>query len=50
MDIDLELPINWEILGNPLNWLIVVMILIAVSYSAYVVHANSRALIPQLTS
>ncbi len=47
-EISLDLPINWDILGNPLNWLIVVMILIFVAYGAYVIHENANDLLPQL--
>ncbi len=40
--------INWQILGNPINWLIVVMVLIFVFYAAFVVWQNAADLVPQI--
>jgi hypothetical protein len=48
MDIDLALPLNMDILGNPLNWLMVTIILILVSYSAFVIYQNSTSLLPKV--
>lgn len=44
----LDLPINWAILGNPMNWLIVVIVLLLVSYSFFVIWENADALTPTL--
>lgn len=47
MDIDLALPINWEILGSPINWLMIIIILILVSYSIFVISQNA-GLVPSV--
>jgi len=46
--VEFELPINMALLSNPLNWLIIVMILILVSYSIFVIYQNSATLLPVL--
>lgn len=38
----LEQVVNLEILGNPINWLIVVVVLIFTSYAAYVLWSNAK--------
>jgi hypothetical protein len=40
--------INWAILGDPINWLIVVFVLLFVSYSVFVVTNNAGALLPKI--
>lgn len=40
--------INWNILGNPVNWVIVTLILIFVAYSFYVLHNNLGSLLPTI--
>jgi hypothetical protein len=40
--------LNMTILANPINWLIVVMILIFVAYGAFVVYSNASSLTPKI--
>jgi len=48
MDIDLQLPVNFELLRNPMNWLVIVLVLILVFYSAFVIRSNATSLLPQI--
>jgi len=41
MDIGIDLPLNMAILGNPINWLVITMILILVAYSAFTISQNA---------
>lgn len=36
------------ILGNPINWIIVVMVLIFVAFSGFTIYQNSGALTPKI--
>lgn len=38
---DIDLPLNMAILGNPMNWLMIIIILLLVSYSAFVIWENA---------
>lgn len=40
--------INFAILGNPVNWMIVVMVVIFAAYAAFVISKNTGAVLPQL--
>lgn len=40
--------INMKILANPINWLVVTMTLIFVSYAMYAIWSNSSTLLPRL--
>lgn len=40
--------LNMRILGDPINWLIVCLVLLFVSYSAFAVYQNSGELLPKL--
>ncbi len=40
--------INWNIVGNPVNWVIVTMTLIFVAYAMFVIHQNMSSLLPSL--
>ena len=40
--------LNFQILFNPLNWLIVVLILIFVSFGAFTLSKNTGVLLPNL--
>lgn len=40
--------LNFAILGDPVNWLIVVFVLIFVAYAIFVVSNNSGLVLPQL--
>jgi hypothetical protein len=48
MMIEGELPVNMEILGQPMNWLIITVILVFVSYAAYCVSQHAAQLIPKV--
>ena len=48
MNIDLQLPINFELLKNPMNWLVIVLILVLVFYSFFVIQSNASSLLPQV--
>ncbi len=48
MNFDLSLPLNMAILGNPMNWLIIVLILLLVSFSAFTISQNAGALTPKI--
>lgn len=38
----IENVVNLDILANPINWLIVIVVLIFVSYAAYVLWSNAQ--------
>ena len=40
--------LNMKILGDPINWLIVCLVLLFVSYAAFAVYSNSGALLPKV--
>lgn len=40
--------INWQLLAHPLNWVIVVLILIFMSFGAFAVWHNAGGLTPTL--
>jgi hypothetical protein len=42
--------LNFRILENPVNWLLVIVVLLFVSYSAFAIYSNSGALTPKLPS
>ncbi len=44
---DVDLPLNWQIIGNPMNWLMIVIILLLVSFSAFTVW-NNASLWPEI--
>jgi hypothetical protein len=44
-DLDLSLPINLELLKHPLNWVVIYVTLLLVSYSLFVLWTN----IPNVT-
>jgi hypothetical protein len=37
--------INWAILGNPVNWLIVTLTALFLAYAAFTIHANANSLL-----
>ena len=46
---EIALPINWQLLGHPLNWLLIVLIVILVAYSAFTIQAHAKQLLPQIS-
>ena len=42
--------VNWAILGDPINWLIVTFVLIFVAYAAFVISHNAGDLLPTIHS
>lgn len=40
--------INWPLISNPINWLIVIVMLVFVGYAAFAITTNATALLPDI--
>ena len=48
MEFDLALPVDFALIANPLNWIVIIAVLLLVAYSAFTISENWSTLTPRL--